>query len=364
MEKEAPFAKYNEIGYVGFVNLGNTCFLNSCLQILCHTYELNELFQTKKVANYLKKREEKDAGSVLIINEWLNLLNVIWGNKEKRAVVSPNRFVTNIKNIAKMKNRELFTGYNQNDISEFLLFMIDCFHSCIARPVEIKINGNVENQTDELAMKCYSMIQSLYTKEYSEIIDMFYGIYVSEIRSLDETTRFSANPESYFILDLPILFTLREPRKKTIYDCLDHFTAYEILEGDNAWWNEKTKRKEDIKKRMIFFSFPKILTITLKRFSIDGLHKNAEVVEFPLDLNLSKYSHGYNDEQYQYELYGICNHIGDIYNGHYTAFVKNSKGEWVHYNDEIIEVLNEGQIKEIISNPMYNAAYCLFYRKK
>ena len=27
----------------GFRNLGNTCYLNSCIQILSHTYELNDL---------------------------------------------------------------------------------------------------------------------------------------------------------------------------------------------------------------------------------------------------------------------------------------------------------------------------------
>ena len=44
--------------------------------------------------------------------------------------------------------------------------------------------------------------------------------------------------------------------------------------------------------------------------------------------------------------------------GHYTAFVKNIKGEWIHYNDENIEIV---QSPEMVITPM---AYCLFYRKK
>ena len=129
--------------------------------------------------------------------------------------------------------------------------------------------------------------------------------------------------------------------------------------GENAWFNEKTGEKEDIMKGACFWSFPKVLVITLKRFSPDGSQKINNVIQFPLlDLNLSKYVKGYNPNSYVYDLFGVCNHMGSVSGGHYTSFVKNVAGQWIHYNDSIVEIVPD---PNIIISPM---AYCLFYRNK
>jgi ubiquitin C-terminal hydrolase len=109
----------------------------------------------------------------------------------------------------------------------------------------------------------------------------------------------------------------------------------------------------------VFWNVPKILVITLKRFSVDGTHKIQDLIDFPLDgLDLSNYIRGYNPNQYVYDLYGVCNHTGGPLGGHYTAYVKMADGTWGHFNDANVERNIPSQ--KIISPK----AYCLFYRKK
>lgn len=339
---------YCNKGLSGLGNLGNTCFINSCIQIISHTYELNHFLDNEN--NYKKKLNNK-CDTVLLI-EWNNLRKLLW---EENCIISPIKFIKTIQKIAEKKNIEIFTGYSQNDISEFLLFLIDCFHNSLAREIKINITGNPENETDDLAIKCFDMVKRMYTKEYSEIWNMFYGIHVSEIVSLKDNKILNQTPEPYFMIDLPIPSNNKTP---TLIDCLNLYIEGEVLSGDNAWFNEDTKQKIDIKKKILFWSFPTILVIDFKRFNSKN-QKNQILISFPLDdLDLSSYVIGYNKKSYIYELYGICNHSGSVYGGHYTSYVKNANGKWYHYNDtSVVEV---SSINSIISQK----AYVLFYRKK
>ena len=343
--------KYHKKGYTGIDNLGNTCFLNSCLQVLNHTYELNEILDNINYNRFLKQ----GISDSNILNEWNDLRKTMWSGN---GVVSPNKFVNNVHKIAKIKGKDIFTGWAQNDMPEFLLFMVDCIHNSISRGINMKINGNKENGLDELAVECYTMLKNIYSKEYSEVMDLFFGIYMSVIRSKNGNKILAIKPEQYFILDLPIM---NEEMKvvTNLYDCFELFTKSEYLEGENAWYNEKTGQKEDIRKQMCFWNFPKVLIVSLKRFTPDGMNKLNNLIDFPIDdLDLSKYVNGYNPSKYKYELFGICNHMGGVTGGHYTAFVRHIDNVWIHFNDNNVEIVDDASK---IVTPL---AYCLFYRKK
>ena len=342
--------KYKDNGITGMENLGNTCFLNSCMQMINHTYELNEFFDSSKYTEYLKTDLIESEATLA----WNELRKVMWtGN----GVVTPKKFIHVMHGLATKKGKELFTGYTQNDMPEFFMFIIECMHTSISRRVNMKISGNVANTTDKLAVECYKLLQDLYSKEYSEIVDLYYGIYVNQITDMDGKKSLVLKPESYFILDLPIIEG--NTVKTSLYDCINLFVKPDILHGDNAWFNEETNEKQDVKKNVVFWNFPKILVIVLKRFTPDGRRKINTKIDFPVDsLDLSKYVLGYNTKSYIYDLYGVCNHNGGTNGGHYTAFVKHASNKWIHFNDNVIEHVEDP------SKVVTSMAYCLFYRKK
>jgi len=343
------FDNYEGKGLTGLANLGNTCFINSCLQILSHTYELNDFLNAE---TYKRKLNNKYESALLI--EWDELRKMMWN---ENCIISPGKFIKTIQKLASIKKIDIFTGYAQNDLPEFLLFLIDCFHTSLAREVNMTITGSSMNETDKMAVECFEMIKKMYAKEYSEIWNMFYGIHVSQIISAETGAVLSMSPEPYFMINLSIPQNNKSPN---LYDCFELYVEGESMEGENAWFNEAKNEKENVKKQITYWSFPNILTLDLKRFNpMNPMNKNQILVTFPLEnLDLSKYVIGYKKESYVYDLYGIANHSGGPMGGHYTSYVKNANGKWYHFNDtNVNEVINPN---ELISPK----AYCLFYRKK
>jgi ubiquitin carboxyl-terminal hydrolase 2/21 len=341
------FEIYKDKGLSGLTNLGNTCFLNSTMQVLSHTYEFNKFLEMKI---YRQKLNNKYDSALLI--EWDELRSLLW---KENCIVSPFKFVKTVQKIAQLKGLDMFTGFNQNDLPEFLIFVMDCFHNALSRDVNMTIEGNIQDEKDKIAVKCFERIKQMYENDYSEVWKFFYGIQVSQLENAVSGEKISMIPEPFFIVNLPIPPNNKSP---TLIDCFELYIEKELMDGDNCVSIEGTNEKVSAKKSLMFWSFPDILVIDIKRFNTMN-RKNQVMIDFPLEnLKLSKYVIGYNNDSYVYDLYGVCNHSGSVMGGHYTSFVKNANGKWYHYNDTC--VLEVG-IPEHIKTPK---AYCFFYRKR
>lgn len=338
------YSKYANKGLSGLVNLGNTCYLNSCMQILSHCYPLNEI-----IDKYIDTNKINDNIDSILLVEWNNLRKLMWS---KNCIISPNRFVNTVQKISKEKNRELFTGFIQNDFPEFLIFLLDSFHNSLKRNVDIKIRGEVKNDTDKLAKKCYETLKIYFNNDYSDIINRFYAVQITKIISIDTSNDLSVATEPYCLISLPI-----NKMCNSLYDCLDEYCKFEELSGDNKWYNEETKLYQDVKKNICFWNLPDILIIDFKRFD-NNMKKITKHIDVPInDLDLSKYVIGYNSNKYVYNLFGVCNHMGSVFSGHYTAHIKNANNNWYQFNDQIISNISEKQV-------ITNNAYCFFFIKK
>lgn len=172
----------------------------------------------------------------------------------------------------------------------------------------------------------------------------------------------------------------------SLHRCLQHFTADEILDEENAWYCSKCKEHRQAHKKLSFWHLPDVLIVGLKRFeyrSRASMHelgrprfssyreKIDTFVDFPIDgLDMSPYCDPNSDSlggSTIYDLFGVCNHYGRMGFGHYVAMARDwdvTAGEddelgrnWYCYDDESVQPIDEKSVKT-------NAAYILFYRRR
>ena len=306
-------------GHSGLTNLGNTCYLNAAVQILSHMDELNTYLLNVTQLNRLND-------SLLTI-EWISLYKLMWS---QNCIISPNRFVSKIKDLTQNKTTK-FCNLEQNDSNEYFYFMIDCIHNSLNKlDQSVKLpkttNSELNKEIDIYESKDCSIVHSLFTS-------FLVYTYVNKETNIVEFTKYE--PHFMIELSIPLVDNIR------IEDCINFTFQDELL--DTLWHDEKTNEKKQLLKKTEFAYYPNILVVHFKRWI--QMKKNKQIVHFDEVLKL-------NNETY--ELFGIINHEGNIFGGHYFSYIK--KNNWFLFNDTNVSQI---QVQNIVSDKNY----CLFYRK-
>lgn len=318
-------------------NIGNTCYINSIIQILLHTYELNNILKNTQT---LKNNMES-----MIVKHWKELHNKTMVSKQ----VSPHNLIFTIRKYIKQ-----FDNSSQQDASEFLIQLIDIFKIALSHPVKINISNKYVTKENELYIECYNRIKQLYSNDYSELVNIFNGMFITELKDKNNQI-ISRTFDPYEILQVP---TPNIP-VSTIYDCLDllwleeTLTDYKITGSGSSTLNNMF-----VSKTYYLWLTPKILILNLKKYNTQ--YKLNTYVDIPHELDLSKYLYPGCKDTPNYTLYAICNHTGNgnINYGHYYSYILIPQiKKWVMFNDSSPPVvMNEDQVST-------KDAVCVFYRK-
>ncbi|XP_033841814.1 ubiquitin carboxyl-terminal hydrolase 8 [Periophthalmus magnuspinnatus] len=329
----------------GLRNLGNTCYMNSILQCLCNTPAMADYFNN----NYYL--EDINRSNILghkgeVAEEFGVIMKALWAGLYK--CISPRDFKITIGKI-----NEQFSGCDQQDSQELLLFLMDGLHEDLNKADNRKRYKEEEN--DHLDDQSAADVAWNKHKALNEsiIVALFQGQFKSTVQCLT-CHRKSRTFETFMYLSLP----LASSSKCSLQDCLRLFSKEEKLTDNNKVFCRHCKAHRDSTKKLEIWKVPPILLVHLKRFSYEGRWKQKlqTSVDFPLDcLDLSQYVIGPKQSLKKYNVYGVSNHYGGLDGGHYTAYCKNAvKQRWYKFDDHEVSELSTSSVKS-------SAAYILFY---
>ncbi|KAH1171270.1 hypothetical protein KIL84_006888, partial [Mauremys mutica] len=142
-------------------------------------------------------------------------------------------------------------------------------------------------------------------------------------------------------ISLPVLKQNYNWAGNSVDRVLDDMQKEHPYTGDGQHYCECCENQRST-LRYCFETLPQILVIHLKR----DHHINAGV-SVPLSLTLKTDDLLGTD----YELFGMCHHIGAIHGDHYTAEVKSLEdNHWYHFNDREVSEVSEEQISSKVQN--------------
>ena len=211
----------------GFNNIGNTCYINSSLQMLIQNIDFCKII----LENFNKSENLQNMGN--LIKEYYTTTNY---------AITPNK----IKEIVGNKNK-IFCGYEQQDAGEFIIYLIDIINTDLKKEL-----NPLFDITTETIIKC-------------------------KIRNC---LRLSSTISKSPFLILPI-----KNECLTLDECYREFKIHEKLEGDNMYYCENCKEKRIASKYLNIIEWSNNLIILLKRFenNKEKLFKNNKQLEIPID---------------------------------------------------------------------------------
>lgn len=328
--------KNNIMGYLGLINQGATCYMNSSLQQLYMVPELRQkILQANASINEELLKENTDAEELYSENMLFQLQRLFAFLQESNLRAFDTKdFCSSYRGFG---NEPLNVG-QQMDAVEF-------------------VNGLFDGLETHLK-----------TTDQENFLKNLFGGYLSNQIIPTECDHKKETLEDFYTISLEI------KNKNNLIDSLKLFIEGEILSGDNKYNCETCGKRVEILKRYCIDTLPPYLILHLKRFEFDYSTMRQEKINtfcsFPFELDLAPYmretlarneaKEGANMDDipnrpqsyYEYELSGVIVHVGSCNSGHYYSFIKEKvplqgdKQRWFEFNDSTVSPFDLDRLEQ------------------
>lgn len=313
-------------GVVGIMNMGNTCYANSTIQLIRAVPELSAMIVSDDLTD---KIPDKNRKSATILLAYQDLIRSMW-SAYKPAYVRPMGFLSEIRTCVKDTVYENFGIPMQNDSHEYLVYLLDNFHEAMNKcygKVDINaIEGPVgERPMDILAREGWA---EFLKRNDSPIVDNCFGM-IRQTTECQKCFKKSHQWQSFNVFKLAC-------EGETFHEWIKAELKPDELE-DYACDRCSPDRQKAIIFRHIW-QLPNILFTSIRRFTpdmrkimkpcpYDGSSVNFKIHFAPESQHPSR--------NWIYDLRGVVDHHGSHMGGHYSSqFCHPMTHEWWWIDDE------------------------------
>ncbi|OXG35231.1 ubiquitin carboxyl-terminal hydrolase Ubp16 [Cryptococcus neoformans Ze90-1] len=311
----------------GLHNPSMACYANATLQVLLHTPPVLRIALThdEGSCSQIKKKNFCMLCSLKHMAEGSH-----WSGRKAYAP-GIHRSLSQIK--------KGFSKNRQEDTHEFFRFVTDALQNTALAKLPKDIPEKIKHTS------------------------WVYRIWGGRVRSRVVCSRCN-NPSDTFDSFLDLSLDVNKQGKKSVLGMLAGFTKEDKLEGDNKYHCERCKRKANATKSFKIDQAPPILTLHLKRFSVNYNHysgraraeKFNQPIKFEQTLDIAPYMVNPGSSGTKYRLFGVTCHRGtELRFGHYTSYVRGPSGQWFHADDDDVSPV---QLEQVLND---KTAYLLSY---
>jgi len=317
-------------GVIGIANLGNTCYMNSAIQALRHCPELTVF--CKKSGKMIESIQDKESAHAKVSLAYQDLIQSVWAGTGP-AYVRPMGFYAELKKIVEGTIYDDFIRKTPQDAHEFLVWLLDQLYMATQKQIEMTIQK--PERLSPMYLSAAKGWISAFEKQYSPLTDMIFGLMRIQYKC-HSCSALHTRWETFNILKIPLV------NPANLMDCVREELKSEEIDGYNC---DACKQKVKTTKSLSIWRLPKVLVVTLKRFTPMGTRDNQSLQYDGNPVNFAEqFSVESNEESKKktYKLFATVDHHGNHMGGHYTAQAYSPVWKnWHRYDDETATSISE-----------------------